>query len=541
MKIAVTIASSLFLCTVTLAQPGVNWLEYFSQVPGQNEFVADVEFDDIGNTYITGRVFQPGESDNIFTVKIGPDGSEVFRDVYNGTYNGSDEPTGIYVASDGYLYITGRTQVDASSFTVVTIKYSPTGTREWAYTYPFPSLVSAQGNSVVTDDSGNVYVGGSVEGSGTTSGQDILVLKLDSMGNHLDELLLTQASGQTDDCYDIALGTDGNIYLTAFSWASLQDGNEILVMKIDPNLNIFWLQHINGTDNSLNEFPVDLILDSANNVYVLARIQNTGASTDFATVKYNSLGQQQWRTEFNAAGGQDIPEDMVLDDLGNVYVTGRARLTGYNDFAVVKYNSDGMQQWASYYDGPEGLDDDPTGIVVDAGGNVYVCGESNRTGSYFEFIVVRYGAGGLFDWEWVHDVDASSKGYGVSLDASGFLYSAGEGEGPGSDQDFIAVGFNQVLSIGEGEGSPTTFELSQNYPNPFNPKTEIGYRIPETGKVILTVYDLLGHQVATLVNGIQDAGKHEVVWNATGVASGVYFYRMASNGLVQTRKLVLLR
>ena len=323
MKTVVTIALSLFLCSVSPAQPGVNWLEYFSHVPGQNEFVADVSFDDIGNTYVTGRVFQTGESDNIFTIKIGPDGSEVFRDSYNGTYNGSDEAYGMYVDTDGYLYVTGRTQTDGSLFTVVTIKYSPTGTREWVYTYDGFNVETAQGNSVMVDQGGTVYIGGFAEGPGT-SGNDLLVLKLDSLGIQQDELLLTQVSGQTDECYDIAVGSDGNVYLTAFSFASAQDGYEILVMKIDPALNIFWLAHINGTDNSFNEFPVDLILDPSNNVHILARIQNVGTGTDFATVKLNSLGQEQWREEFDAGNGQDIPEDMVLDDQGNVYVTGRA-------------------------------------------------------------------------------------------------------------------------------------------------------------------------------------------------------------------------
>ncbi len=544
MKIVVLAASFVFLAGSGIAQPGVEWLEFYSQVPGQNEFVADVAFDDEGNTYMTGSVFQTGESENIFTIKIGPDGSEVFRDSYNGAYNGSDVPYGIHVASDGYLYVTGRTQIDAAAYTVVTIKYSPTGTREWAYTYPFPSLESAQGNSVVTDDSGNVYVGGSVEGTGTTSGQDLLVLKLDSMGNHLDELLLTQVSGQTDDCYDIAVGSDGNVYLTAFSFASAQDGYEVLVMKIDPALNIFWLGHINGTDNSLNEFPVDLIVDSSNNVHVLARIQNNNTGTDFATVKLNTLGQELWREEFDAGDDQDIPEDMVLDDQGNVYVTGRARRVsggGYNDFAIIKYNSDGMEQWTSYYDGPNNLDDDPVGIAL-GDGDVWVCGESNRTGSNFEFIVTQFDATGSLVWEWVHDVNASSKAYGVFY--TGYdspRLAAGEGEGPGGDQDFMAVGIGVGNAVGSEDGVPGRFGLSQNYPNPFNSVSNFEFRIAKSGDVSLKVFNLLGQEVAAIVNERVSPGTYARRWDAAGVPSGVYFYKLQAAGYVETRKLVLLK
>jgi len=117
---------------------------------------------------------------------------------------------------------------------------------------------------------------------------------------------------------------------------------------------------------------------------------------------------------------------MVMDDQGNLFVTGRARPSGgYNDFATIKYNSDGEQQWASYYDGPNNLDDDPIGIAVGENGNIYVCGESNRTGSNFEFIVVQYDAGGMFDWEFVHDADASSNARGVWMDPGGFSMQQG--------------------------------------------------------------------------------------------------------------------
>ena len=201
-----------------------------------------------------------------------------------------------------------------------------------------------------------------------------------------------------------------------------------------------------------------------------------------------------------------------------------------------------MEQWTSYYDGPNSLDDDPTGIALQEGGGVLVCGESNRTGSNFKFIVTQFDPTGLFAWEWVHDVNSSSKAYGVydsGVDAP--ILAAGEGEGPGGDQDFIAVGLGGGSAVGSEDVIPGTFGLSQNYPNPFNPSTSISYTIANRQQVVLKIYDLLGSEVATLVNGIQDAGKHEVTWNATGVPSGVYFYRLSTNGFVQTRKLLLLR
>jgi hypothetical protein len=89
--------------------------------------------------------------------------------------------------------------------------------------------------------------------------------------------------------------------------------------------------------------------------------------------------------------------------------------------------------------------------------------------------------------------------------------------------------------------SPDEFQLSQNYPNPFNPSTTIKFELPKASPVGLTVYDILGRGVSVLVNDRRDAGVHEVKFDASGLSSGVYFYRIQAGDFVQTRKLVLIR
>jgi hypothetical protein len=88
---------------------------------------------------------------------------------------------------------------------------------------------------------------------------------------------------------------------------------------------------------------------------------------------------------------------------------------------------------------------------------------------------------------------------------------------------------------------PTEFRLEQNYPNPFNPTTNIGFRISHFGFVSLRVFDLLGREVATLVHEVKQPGSYEVTWDATGVASGVYLYRLQAGDYVDTKKLILLK
>jgi hypothetical protein len=88
---------------------------------------------------------------------------------------------------------------------------------------------------------------------------------------------------------------------------------------------------------------------------------------------------------------------------------------------------------------------------------------------------------------------------------------------------------------------PKTFLLEQNYPNPFNPSTTIRYQLPVASEVKLEVYDVLGKKVATLVSERQAAGYYQYVWNANGLTSGVYFYRLQAGGFVETKKMMLVK
>lgn len=102
---------------------------------------------------------------------------------------------------------------------------------------------------------------------------------------------------------------------------------------------------------------------------------------------------------------------------------------------------------------------------------------------------------------------------------------------------------NEATDVGEeaDEQIPRRFGLKQNFPNPFNPSTTIHYHLPAAGRVLLTVYDMLGREVAVLVDRVEEPGYKSVRWDATGVASGVYYYRLRAGDSVETRKLLVMR
>ena len=123
-----------------------------------------------------------------------------------------------------------------------------------------------------------------------------------------------------------------------------------------------------------------------------------------------------------------------------------------------------------------------------------------------------------------------------------------------TDDDSSAVHIDEIwynetpTAMGISDDAPiaSSYKLGQNYPNPFNPTTHIRFNIPETGLVNITIYDMLGRQVKTLINHTQDAGYRSIIWDATNdygkpVSAGIYLYQIQTGDFIQTKKMVLLK
>lgn len=122
----------------------------------------------------------------------------------------------------------------------------------------------------------------------------------------------------------------------------------------------------------------------------------------------------------------------------------------------------------------------------------------------------------------------------IVLDKEGIMYFA-------TDESVWIETPDSVVNISESNTIPSIYSLEQNYPNPFNPATTIKYNIPTTANVSIKIFNSLGQEVQTLVNEIKSAGSYEVVFNASLLTSGVYFYRIQSGSFIETRKMILLR
>ena len=127
-------------------------------------------------------------------------------------------------------------------------------------------------------------------------------------------------------------------------------------------------------------------------------------------------------------------------------------------------------------------------------------------------------------------------GIGMIADLTNNIFLASYRNGLNSYSYKVAVNVDEATSIND-----MFYSLSQNYPNPFNPNTTISYTLLQSGLVKLKVYDILGKEMAVLVNEEQSTGNHKIEFNGTNLPSGVYFYRLTTGDFTDTKKLILLK
>jgi len=156
--------------------------------------------------------------------------------------------------------------------------------------------------------------------------------------------------------------------------------------------------------------------------------------------------------------------------------------------------------------------------------------------TYHGLETVRYNSDGSNGW--IAGVNQyAGIGKGLAFDNDLNLYAVGQFY-------YSVIKYSQLIPTNNEEVSndaPERFYLEQNYPNPFNPTTKISFSIPSSAFALLKVYDVLGNEVTTLISEEKPAGNYEVIWNATNLPSGNYFYTLTSGSFSQTKKMILLK
>jgi Beta-propeller repeat len=340
--------------------------------------------DGSGNVYVTGfSVVDVNSHYDCVTIKYNSAGQQQWVARYTAP---SGYAAGLAIALDGSgnVYVAADAAIpnDPNTRFCVTIKYNAAGDEQWVAVYD-GGMNNNGPAAIAVDGATNVYVTGNIQ---SCPAFDYLTLKYDSAGQERWVARYQGPGTGGDSANAIAVDDSGNVYVTGVSYTS---GISSSTIKYNSAGQQQWVARYDQGDYAAHA----LTINSFSNVYVTGGIAAPNGDSDYGTIKYNSARQQQWLALYDgpSANSYDSANAIAVDGAGNVYVTGRSAgpgIYGYPDYATVKYDSAGQQQWVARYNGPGDTDDQAVAIAVDTLGNVYVTGTSNG-----DFVTIKYGQG----------------------------------------------------------------------------------------------------------------------------------------------------
>jgi photosystem II stability/assembly factor-like uncharacterized protein len=338
------------------------------------------------NIILIGETSQSNNQSGIrdfYILKYNNNGDYQWQKGYNGPGNGFDYPEAVTTDNEGNIYVVGGSEGNGTDFDFVTLKYGPGGVLLWVSRYNGEANSMDIAFDIAVDDLGNVYVTGVSR-----------------------EYEFPQEGWEID--YSLPFGNRYNEFLKSEDIP--QGQNSFTAIKYNSSGQQQWVKKFFGNGSTRNASGSKIILDGDNQIYLTGASISRGSSTnwDFTTIKYNPNGSVLWISNFDGPGtgenhDQDYVSDIKKDNSGNIYVTGRSKknnsvIGSDYDYATVKYNSSGVQQWVVRYNHTSDLHDENTeqvsALSVVSNNVLYVTGRSLQAASFYgsdyDYATIRY-------------------------------------------------------------------------------------------------------------------------------------------------------
>jgi PKD repeat protein len=414
-----------------------------------------IAVDQSGNVYVAGESKGSSGGLDYVTMKYDCYGNVLWSARYNGPGNGDDKAHAVVIDNNGNVFVTGESRGNGSSTDYATVKYDTNGNQLWVARYDGPAGSDDMAHGIALDGNSNVVVTG--ESKGNSTGFDYATIKYNANGSQLWVKRYNGPVSFEDSAYAVAIDVNGNIYITGESKGS-QTCLDFATLKYDTNGNQLWVRRSNNPSNS-HDSAYSIAVDSSRNVYVTGKSKSSTYHYDYMTIKYDSGGNEQWLKRYNGTGnGDDSAYAVAVDGSGYVYVTGES--DGYRtdkDYVTIKYDANGNEVWIGRYNGPGDGDDSARAIAVDSSGNVYVTGESKGSGSADrDYATMKYDTNGNVIWVARYNGPANNDdtSNAIAVDASGYVYVTGRSEGNGTNIDYLTIKYGELKS--NFTGTPTS-------------------------------------------------------------------------------------
>jgi len=392
----------------------MQWIARYNGLGNKDDAADAIAVDRFGNVYVTGCSVGIGTGFDYATIKYDGNGVEQWVARYAGPGNSLDAPSDITVDSSGSVYVTGGSSKEkGAGYDCITIKYNTQGTEQWVVhnnaTWA-ASIVVHSGNvyivgssewegrvidcactiikynshgveqwakvcdnteyneqgwwkRIAMDRSENVYVTGSLWFGFPPSAGFFVTAKYDSSGSpqwlqRYHVLTTDSIYARVDEANDLAVDPSGNVYVTGQSY-NAEGLSTYTTIKYSTAGVQLWAQQYHPLQSHTNNWPPDranaIALDGLGNVYITGTSFGGWGASQYTTVKYDTSGIFRWVSRYqssNTSIAPDVALAMATDSQGNIYVTGYCfGETGY-EYATLKYNSLGRQQWVERYAGP---------------------------------------------------------------------------------------------------------------------------------------------------------------------------------------------
>ena len=349
-------------------------------------------------------------------------------------------------------------------------------------------------------------------------------------------------------------GVQGSFKVEGYTMRTGKNGEPIFEPRTQHTASGTWSTLGTGSQNGVSGGGVAALAVVGNEVYVGGSFTSAGGVSANRVARFNTQ-TNTWSAlgtgSSNGVSGDSLPAVGALAVVGNEVVVGGIFTSagGVSANYVARFNTQ-TNTWSTLGTGSQngvsisGYGYGEVRALAVVGNEVFVGGffasaggvSANRV-ARFNTLTNTWSTLGTGSSNGVNNVVFALAVVGNEVVVGGLFTSAG-----GVSANYVArwnSGTSRVEQL--SSTAPKTFLLEQNYPNPFNPSTTIRYQLPVASEVKLEVYDVLGKKVATLVSERQAAGYYQYVWNANGLTSGVYFYRLQAGGFVETKKMMLVK
>jgi hypothetical protein len=470
----------------------------------ENDAGSSVQQTEDGGYIITGYTQSFGaDNRNVYLIKTDSSGDTTWTRTYD--RNAIEAGSSVQQTAEGGYIITGHTGDFLSGGDVYLIKTDSTGDTTWTRTYGGNDRDNGYSVQQTFPDSGYIITGivGGRGPSGLDS-TDVYLIKTDSSGD--TTWTRTYGGNDVDEGHSVQQTEDGGYIITGSAGGTGpagSDSTDVYLIKTNSSGDTTWTRTYGGNDPDVGNSVQQTFPDSG--YIITGYTYSTGSwDCDVYLIKTDSNGDTTWTRTY---GSEDYDfGNSVQQTTDEGYIVAGSYAMFESDVYLIKTDSSGDTIWTRTYGGESS----------DGGSSV----QQTTDGGYI--------------------ITGTTWSYGAGLRDVYLIKTDSLGNGPTGIDDEV----NPSSKI------PKSLILSQNYPNPFNPSTTISFDIPENAgakkPVSLTIYDIRGRRVQTLIDSDLELGNHKIHWDGRNdrgelVASGIYLYRLKAGSEIYTRKMTILK